>query len=110
MRFADKDERAILIVNDRVKLCGIPPEAHRYVVNGRTPLEWLVFYHHVRTDKQSGIINDANGWFDEPRDLVTTIRRLVYLSVETTRIVDALPDPLLREVTPAESSSAGGRL
>ena len=93
MRFADKDERDVLIVNDRVRLSGIPPEAHRYVVNGRTPLEWLMFYHHVRTDKRSGIVNDANGWFDDPRDLVKTVRRLVHLSVETTRIVAALPDP-----------------
>ena len=28
-----------------------------------------------------------------PRDLVTTIRRIVYLSVETAKIVDGLPDP-----------------
>ena len=93
MRFADKKVRDTLIVNDRVKLSGIPPDAHRYVVNGRTPLEWLMFYYHVRTDKRSGIVNDANDWFDDPRDLVTTIRRIVYLSVETTRIVDALPGP-----------------
>ncbi|MDE2987419.1 MAG: hypothetical protein OXT70_05115 [Chloroflexota bacterium] len=94
MRFADKKVRDTLIVNDRVKLSGIPPDAHRYVVNGRTPLEWLMFYYHVRTDRRSGIVNDANGWFDDPRDLVTAIGRIVYLSVETARIVDGLPDPL----------------
>ena len=51
-------------------------------------------YYHVRTDKRSGIVNDANGWFDDSRDLVTAIGRIVYLSVETARIVDGLPDPL----------------
>ena len=94
MRFADKTVRDTLIVNDRVELSGIPPEAHRYVVNGRTPLEWLMFYYHEKTDTRSGIVNDANGWFDDPRDLVTAIRRIIYLSVETARIVDGLPDPL----------------
>ena len=93
MRFADKKLRDTLIVNEHVKLSGIPPEAHRYVVNGRTPLEWLMYYYHVRTDKRSGIVNDANGWFDDPRELVTTIQRIIYLSIETMRIVDALPDP-----------------
>ena len=34
MRFAD-DERSVLIVNERVRLAGIPPEAHCYEVNGR---------------------------------------------------------------------------
>ena len=35
MRFAD-DARTTLIVNDHVRLSGIPAEAHRYVVNGRS--------------------------------------------------------------------------
>ena len=99
MRFADKERRDTLIVNDRVQLAGIPPEAHRYVVNGRTPLEWLNYYYKTATDKRSGIVNDANEWFSDPRDLVTTIQRLVYLSIETARIVDGLPDPLPEEVT-----------
>ena len=94
MRFADKDQRDTLIINDRVSLKGIPRDAHRYVVNGRTPLEWLVFYYKTATDSRSGIVNDANKWFSDPRDLVTAIQRIVYLSIETTKIVDALPDPL----------------
>ena len=97
MRFADKS-RATLIVNDRVSLTGIPPEANRYVVNGRTPLEWLMYYYKTATDKRSGIVNDANEWFADPRDLVTTIQRIVYLSVETAKIVDGLPNPLPEEV------------
>ncbi len=101
MRFADKKVRDTLIVNERVRLSGIPPDAHRYVVNGRTPLEWLMFYYYVRTDKRSGIVNDANGWFNDPRDLVTAIGRIIHLSAETARIVDGLPDPL------AEHEDAG---
>ncbi len=93
MRFADKQQRDTLLVNDSLSLTGIPPEAHRYVVNGRTPLEWLMFYYKTATDSRSGIVNDANEWFADPRDLVTTIRRIVYVSVETTKIVDALPNP-----------------
>ena len=50
-------------------------------------------YYKTATDSRSGILNDANEWFADPRDLVTTIRRIVYVSVETTRIVDGLPDP-----------------
>ena len=35
MRFAD--DETTLIINEHVRLSGIPEEAHRYVVNGRTP-------------------------------------------------------------------------
>lgn len=94
MRFADK-ERTTLIVNDHVRLSGIPAEAHRYVVNGRTPLEWFIDRYRIRPpDKQSGIVNDPNGWFTNPCDLIAAIRRIVHVSVETTRIVEALPPAL----------------
>ena len=92
MRFADKG-RTVLVVNDHVRVTGIPAEAHGYQVNGRTPLEWFIDRHRVKKDSQSGIVNDPNGWFEDPRDLITAIRRIVHLSVRTTRIVEALPEP-----------------
>ncbi len=92
MRFAD--DGATLVVNDHVLLTGIPPAAHRYQVNGRTPLEWFIDRYHVKRDRRSGIVNDPNGWFDDPRDLIAAIRRIVHVSVETVRIVDGLPSVL----------------
>ena len=93
MRFADK-ARTVLVVNDHIRISGIPPEAHQYVVNGRTPLEWFIDRYRIKQDPESGIVNDPNDWFDDPRDLIAAIRRIVYVSVETIRIVDGLPDPL----------------
>ena len=58
MRFAD-GERAVLVVNDHIRLAGIPPEAHGYQVNGRTPLEWLVDRYKITQDKASGIVNES---------------------------------------------------
>ena len=90
MRFADKQERTTLIINEHVCVSGIPEEAHRYVVNGRTPLEWFIDRYKIKQDKNSGIINDPNGWFDNPRDLITAIERIVYVSVESTKIIENL--------------------
>ncbi len=99
MRFAGKrgePDRSVLIVNDHVRLTGIPDGAHDYVVNGRTPLEWFIDRYRVTVDRKSGILNDANAWFRDPVDLVAAIRRIVHLSVETTRIVRDLPPSLLK--------------
>ena len=90
MRFAD-DERSLLIINEHIRLAGIPPEAHLYEVNGRTPLEWFIDRYRIVQDKQSGIVNDPNAWFDDPRDLIAAFRRIVYVSVETDRVVRGLP-------------------
>ena len=93
MDFAD--EKTVIIINDHVSLSGIPEEAHRYVVNGRTPLEWFIDRYKVTRDTDSDILNDPNGWFEDPRDLVTAIERIVYVSVESTRIIEGLPIQLI---------------
>lgn len=92
-RRGDQD-RSRLIVSDHVVLSDIPEEAHRYEVNGRSALEWLIDRYRVRVDKDSGIVNDPNTWGDEhgdPRYIVDLIARMVRVSVETVKIVDALP-------------------
>ncbi len=102
MRFAD-DDKTVLIVNDHVRLAGVPSEAHGYVVNGRTPIEWFIDRYRVTRDRESGIVNDPNRWFPKPEDLVNAIRRIVHVSVETVRIVAGLPQPF------SEPNNNGGR-
>ena len=88
------DEKTALRVNEHVSLRGIPAAAHTYQVNGRTPLEWFIDRYRITQNKESGIVNDPNGWFDDPRELVAAIRRIVHVSVETARIVTGLPEPI----------------
>ncbi len=93
MRYGPDGKRS-LGINTHVRLCGIPEDAYRYVVNGRSPLEWFIDRYYIKTDKDSGIVNDPNGWFADPRDIVPAIKRIVYVSVESARIIDRLPDEI----------------
>ena len=43
------------------------------------------------TDQGSDIVNALNGWFADPHDLITKIKRIVYVSMESARIIDNLP-------------------
>ena len=92
MRYVD-DEKTVLIVNNYIRLAGIPSAAHQYQVNGRTPLEWFIDRYKIVQDGKSGIVNDPNAWFDDPQDLIAATRRIVAVSVETVRIVENLPEP-----------------
>ena len=92
------DDGVTLVINEHMRLSGIPDEAHRYVVNDRTPLEWFIDRYRIKRDKASGILNDPNGWFENPCDLVTAIRRIVHVSVESTRIIEGLPSPLMDDM------------
>ena len=54
MRFVD-DEKRTLRINEHVSLSGIPEEADRYVVNGRTPLEWYIVGIEFRRTRRAGL-------------------------------------------------------
>lgn len=84
-------DRSTIVVNPSVALSGIPEEAHRYEVNGRTALEWIIDRYKVRVDKDSGIRNDPNDWSDDPRYVVDLVARIVRVSVESVAIIEGLP-------------------
>ena len=98
MRLADKNTKNTLIINEHIRLTGIPDDAHHYLVDGKTPLEWFINRYKITPpEKNSGILNDPNGWFENPRDLITAIERIVYVSVESTKIIENLPSKLTND-------------
>ena len=90
----DKD-LTTLHYNDKITLTGIPLEAYDYIVNGKPALDWVVERQCVKTDKDSGIVNDANDWAVEtmgsPRYPLELFMRVVTVSLETMKIVNGLP-------------------
>lgn len=95
------DDHTALIYNGNLTIKEIPEAAQRYVVNGRSPLEWVVDRYQVKTDKASGIVNDPNEYSDDPRYIVDLIEKLIRVSMETMEIVDSLP-PLQEKPQPAD--------
>ncbi len=94
MAFTDKNTKSALRVNEWFTLGNIPLQAHEYVVNGRTPLEWIIDRYRIKTDKASGIVHDPNKWFEETGDnIVSMIKRITYTSIETAKIIESLPTP-----------------
>lgn len=81
--------------NEKITLTGIPLAAYDYVVNGKPALDWVVERQCVKTDKASGIVNDANAWAQEtmhdPRYPLDLFCRVVTVSLETMKIVQSLP-------------------
>ena len=88
-----KDSSWVLKVNDHYALAGIPDKAQQYKVNGKTALGWLADRYRVHEDKKhgSGIVNNANTLFNDPRDYIQLVQQIVQMSCETVEIVDGLP-------------------
>jgi len=90
-------DRSTVVYNSRVTLSGIPEEAYRYQLGSRSAIEWIIDRYQVKVDggpKGSGIVNDPNDWSREvgdPRYIIDLLARIVTVSLETMKIVDALP-------------------
>lgn len=90
----ERYDRSIIHYNDRITVSGIPAEAYRYMLGSRSAVEWIIDRYYVKTDKASGIVNDPNDWsrkVGDPRYTLDLLARVVAVSVETMKIVDALP-------------------
>jgi predicted helicase len=88
-------DKTTVLYNERITIQNIPLAAYEYVVNGKPALEWVMERQSVTTDKDSGIVNDANLWATEtmasakyPLELFL---RVITVSLETMKIVKGLP-------------------
>ncbi|WP_206614052.1 type ISP restriction/modification enzyme [Paenirhodobacter populi] len=95
MAFGKGKDRSVIHYNANITLIDVPLAAYDYVVNGKTAIDWVMERQAVRQDKDSGIINDANDYANEtigdPRYPFDLLRRVITVSLETMKIVRALP-------------------
>ena len=95
-------DKTKLVYNEFVTVEGIPLEAQEYVVNKKSALDWIVERACVKTDKDSGIVNDFNDYASEKKDPcypLSLFLRIITVSLETMKIVKSLP-PL--QIHPAD--------
>lgn len=98
MKFGKKGkdiDKTTVIYNHAITMTHIPLEAYEYVVNGKPALEWVMERQSVTSHKESGIVNDANLWaietMNDPAYPLKLFQRVITVSLETMKIVKALP-------------------
>ena len=98
MKFGGKRpnlDKTTVIYNSNITMTNIPLEAYDYVVNGKPALDWVMERQCVKTDKASGIVNDANRFAIEtvgdPAYPLFLFQRVITVSLETMKIVKTLP-------------------
>ena len=94
-RNGKEKDLSTIIYNDKITIKDIPLEAYDYIVNGKSAIDWVVERQGVKTDKASGIVNDANDWAIEtmhnPAYPLELLLRVITVSLETMKIVHNLP-------------------
>jgi predicted helicase len=90
----EKDKTTV-IYNANITMQDVPLAAYDYVVNGKPALEWVMERQCVKTDKASGIVNNANCYAIEtagdPAYPLNLFQRVITVSLETLKIVKGLP-------------------
>ena len=95
-------DKTTLVYNDFLTLKGIPPETFEYRLGNRSALEWVIDQYQVSTDKRSGIVIDPNR-ADDPEYTVRLIGQVITVSLETMKLVNALPPLVIDTETPAHA-------
>ncbi len=62
-------------------------------LHARLVLKWVIDQYRARTDERSGVTSDPNKP-DDPETIVRLVGQAVRVSVETVKIVNALPEAL----------------
>ena len=95
LRFPKKDQRDTILYNNDITIRNIPIQVYDYVVNGRSPVEWIIDRYQVTMDKKTGIRNDPNDWgreHDKPRYILDLLLSVMTVSLKTQDIVAGLPN------------------
>ena len=98
----NEDDPTKIVYNNHITIERIPEEAYDYVVNGKPAIEWIIERQGVKTDKKSGITNDANDWaietMNNPRYPLELLLRVINVSLKTQAIVRELPKLVLEKI------------
>ena len=64
------------------------------MVNGKSAIAWVMERQRIKTDKKSGIVNDANrfavGTMQDPAYPLRLLTKVITVSLETVGVVDTL--------------------
>jgi len=95
MRFPKKGQKETIIYNSTITITNIPEKAYRYIVNGKSAIEWIMERYQITTHKESGITNNPNDWATEtskPRYILDLLLSVISVSLQSVEIVESLPE------------------
>lgn len=83
-------DKTTLTVNQSLTLRGIPPETFQYRLGNRSALDWVIDQYRVTENPKTGYTSDPNRP-DDPEYIIRLVGQVVYVSVDTVKLVNALP-------------------
>ena len=85
-------EAGEIVLDTVTTLAGVPPEAWAYRLGNRSAVEWVLEYYKERTPRDPTIREKFNTYrfADYKEQVIDLLHRVVTVSVETVKIVNAM--------------------
>lgn len=91
MRFGKGGDKSTIQFNQFITISNIPEEVYTYLINGKTPIEWVMDRYMVKEDPDSGNLNDPNEYSDDPKYILNLLLSVVAMSQEILKLQSSLP-------------------
>lgn len=85
MSFLKNGKRDTIIFNKDITIKNIPIEAHEYVVNGRSAIEWIINQYQLKTN------DNPNDYSTDEKYIYKLLLSVINISVQTVNLVNSLP-------------------
>lgn len=90
MKFKKRGIKDTIIFNSDICIKNIPEKAYKYIINGRSAIEWIMDQYQIKVDKKSGIIDDPN-LYGERDYILKLLISVISMSIETIDLIESLP-------------------
>lgn len=77
--------------NDNIRISNVPDKAYRFMVNGKSAIEWIVDQYQYKENPKSKIVDDPNIYSDDPKYVFHLLLSIINVSVRTVDLVNSLP-------------------
>jgi predicted helicase len=95
MKIIKDNNCSSIVYNQHIVLSNIPEDAFEYNICGKSAIQWVVDRRRVTQYSDSNLTNDCNNWaletMNNPKYSLELIQRMITVSLETMKIVKALP-------------------
>jgi predicted helicase len=97
MRFGKGGDKSIIQFNQFIAISNIPEVVYTYLINGKTPIEWVMDRYMVKEDSDSGNLNDPNEYSDDPKYVLNLLLSVMAMSQEVLKLQSSLPKLIIPE-------------
>ena len=97
IRFGKGGDKSVIQFNNYISISEIPAEIYSYLINGKSPVEWVMDRYLMKEDSDSGILNDPNDFSEDPKYIFNLILSVISMTKKVLELQKTLPKLVIPE-------------